>query len=121
MFPASRKCCFCRPTRIAGPKADYGIKAVSSSRVREKPSITVITVVRNQTRDIATTIESVLGRSYDHVEYIVIDGCSTDGTVDVIRRYDHAIDYWVSRAGRRKSATPSTKGSALRQGNGSTS
>ncbi len=61
-----------------------------------KPLITVITVVRNQTRDIATTIESVLGQSYDHVEYIVIDGCSTDGTVDVIRRYDHAIDYWVS-------------------------
>ncbi len=61
-----------------------------------KPLITVVTVVRNQARDIATTIESVLRQTYDYVEYIVIDGGSTDGTMDVIRRYDGAIDYWVS-------------------------
>jgi glycosyltransferase involved in cell wall biosynthesis len=63
---------------------------------RERPLITVITVVRNQAADVASTIESVLCQSYDAVEYIVIDGGSTDGTVDQIRRFDGAIDYWAS-------------------------
>ncbi|MGE5294462.1 MAG: glycosyltransferase family 2 protein [Solirubrobacterales bacterium] len=60
------------------------------------PRITVVTVVRNRVSDIAATIESVLAQSYGPLEYIVIDGASTDGTEDVIRRYEDAIDYWVS-------------------------
>lgn len=60
------------------------------------PVITVITVVYNCIGDIERTIESVLNQSYDNIEYIVIDGGSVDGTLDVISAYDNKIDYWFS-------------------------
>jgi glycosyltransferase involved in cell wall biosynthesis len=62
----------------------------------DKPLITVITVVYNGVAHLEETILSVIGQTYDNVEYIIIDGGSTDGTLDIIRRYEHAIDYWVS-------------------------
>ena len=63
-----------------------------------KPLISIITVVYNGEEHIEETIRSVIGQSYDNVEYIVIDGGSTDGTVDVIRKYEEYIDYWVSES-----------------------
>ncbi|WP_051822819.1 glycosyltransferase family 2 protein [Desulfonatronum thiodismutans] len=62
----------------------------------DKPLITVITVVLNGAKHLEETILSVLNQTYDNVEYIVIDGGSTDGTLGIIRKYEHAIDYWVS-------------------------
>ncbi|MCI5151149.1 MAG: glycosyltransferase [Candidatus Electrothrix sp. MAN1_4] len=38
----------------------------------------------------------MIGQTYDNVEYIIIDGGSRDGTLDIIRKYEHAVDYWVS-------------------------
>ena len=61
-----------------------------------KPLVSVITVVLNGMQHLEQTIRSVLSQSYDNVEYILIDGGSTDGTLEIIRRYEHAIDYWVS-------------------------
>jgi len=61
-----------------------------------KPLITVITVVYNGAAHLEETILSVIGQTYDNVEYIIIDGGSTDGTLEIIHRYKHAIDYWVS-------------------------
>ena len=61
-----------------------------------KPLITVITVVFNDAVSIEKTMLSVLNQTYDNVEYIVVDGGSKDGTLDIIRQYDHAIDYWIS-------------------------
>ena len=58
--------------------------------------ITVITVVFNAARTIEETILSVIHQAYGNIEYIVIDGGSTDATLDIIRKYEHAIDYWVS-------------------------
>ena len=57
--------------------------------------ITVITVVRNGTRTIEAAIESVLAQSYRPLEYIVVDGCSTDGTLDILRRYGDRVR-WTS-------------------------
>lgn len=58
--------------------------------------ISVITVCLNSVRTIERTIQSVLKQSYDGLEYIVIDGGSTDGTTAVIKRYEEFISYWIS-------------------------
>ncbi len=64
--------------------------------IEGKPLITVVTVVFNGEKFLEETIQSVINQAYDNVEYIIIDGGSTDGTLDIIRKYEHAIDYWVS-------------------------
>ncbi len=64
------------------------------------PIITVVTVIFNGESDLEETILSVLEQSYDNIEYIVIDGGSTDGTLAIIRRYEHAIDFWLSEQDR---------------------
>ena len=62
----------------------------------DKPLITIVTIVFNGEQFLEKTIQSVINQTYDNVEYIIIDGGSTDGTLDVIKSYEHAIDYWVS-------------------------
>lgn len=52
-----------------------------------KIKITIITVSFNSQKTIARTIESVVGQSYDNIEYCIVDGNSSDGTVDIIKRY----------------------------------
>lgn len=62
----------------------------------EKPLISIITVVYNGEKYLEETIQSVINQTYDNVEYIIIDGGSTDTTLEIIRKYDYAIDYWIS-------------------------
>jgi len=62
----------------------------------ESPLITVITAVFNGADFIEESILSVLNQTYLNLEYIIIDGGSTDDTLKIIRKYDHAIDYWIS-------------------------
>jgi glycosyltransferase involved in cell wall biosynthesis len=65
-----------------------------------KPLVTVITVVRNGKEHIELAIQSVLRQTYDNIEYIIVDGASTDGTVDFVKRYDDRIAYWISEPDR---------------------
>jgi glycosyltransferase involved in cell wall biosynthesis len=62
----------------------------------EEPSVSIVTVVYNNADTIADAIESVLSQTYDDVEYLVIDGASTDGTREIIAQYEDDIDYFES-------------------------
>ena len=55
--------------------------------------ISIITSVYNNKETIAEAIESVLSQTYENIEYIVVDGASTDGTVDIIEKYDRQDHY----------------------------
>lgn len=59
------------------------------------PKISIITAVRNCQQTVGMAIESVLGQDYNAIEYIVIDGMSTDGTDKVIAKYEHSISQHV--------------------------
>lgn len=58
--------------------------------------ISIITIVYNNVKDIEYTIQSVIKQSFQDIEYIIIDGASNDGTLDVIERYKEHIDLVVS-------------------------
>jgi len=61
-----------------------------------QPLVSIITVVKDGENLLEKTIQSVLSQTYPNIEYIIIDGASTDGTLDIIRRYDDKIHHWVS-------------------------
>ena len=58
--------------------------------------VTIITISYNAVLGIERTINSVITQTYSNLQYIIIDGGSTDGTVDIIKKYADKIDYWVS-------------------------
>lgn len=62
----------------------------------DRPLVSIVTVVYNGAATLRRTIESVLGQSYGNIEYIVVDGGSSDGTMDLVREYDDRIAYWCS-------------------------
>ena len=64
------------------------------------PIITIVTVSLNAVNEIEKTILSVLNQTYTDIEYIVIDGGSTDGTKDIIHKYQHRIAHYISEPDR---------------------
>src|SRR5476649_2919376 len=62
----------------------------------EKSLLTVITIVLNGVNILERTILSVINQSYVSIEYIIIDGGSTDGSLDIIKKYESNIDHWIS-------------------------
>jgi len=64
------------------------------------PLVSIITATFNAEKDLDQCIHSVLGQKYDNIEFIIIDGASTDTTLDIIKKYDDQIDYWISEKDR---------------------
>lgn len=64
----------------------------------KKLKISIITVAYNSADTIEQTIRSVIKQKYPHIEYIIIDGGSKDGTVDIIKKYEQYLTYWVSES-----------------------
>jgi len=71
-------------------------KGITKKNQENMPLITVITVVRNCERNLEKTILSVINQTYYNIEYIIIDGASTDSTLEIIKKYEEEIDYWIS-------------------------
>lgn len=60
------------------------------------PKISIITPVYNQVDHLEYTIKSLITQDYPNLEYIIIDGGSTDGTIEIIKKYEQYITYWIS-------------------------
>jgi glycosyltransferase involved in cell wall biosynthesis len=82
------------PTRVEGGK-----RLRASPRLASRPDIplvSIITIVYNGEKYIEQTIKSVINQSYNPIEYLIIDGGSTDSTLNIIRKFEARIDYWIS-------------------------
>jgi glycosyltransferase involved in cell wall biosynthesis len=90
----------------AGRKGEGGIRTQGyfKKSFDKKPLISIVTIVYNGEKYLEKTIQSVINQNYDNIEYIVIDGDSTDGTVDIIKKYEDKIDYWISEKDKGISA-----------------
>lgn len=64
--------------------------------MENKPKISIVTATYNSERTVEETIKSVLAQGYDNLEYIIIDGLSTDRTLDIVRKYENQISVIVS-------------------------
>lgn len=73
-----------------------GARVTTAESSARQPLVTVVTVVFNGANDLEPTIQSVIEQRQSDLEYIIIDGGSTDETLDLIIKYEHSIDYWVS-------------------------
>lgn len=67
---------------------------------RREPLISIVTVCLNAAEHIERCIQSVLGQTYANIEYTIIDGGSTDGTLRIIKKYENRITNWVSEKDR---------------------
>jgi glycosyltransferase involved in cell wall biosynthesis len=85
-----------------GRKGEGGLrtKGYFKKSHEDKPLISIITVVFNGEKHLEETIQSIINQTYDNVEYIIIDGGSSDGTLDIIKKYEDKISYWVSEPDR---------------------
>jgi glycosyltransferase involved in cell wall biosynthesis len=91
-----------RPRTIDDNDSSF-VHRPSSDASRAWPRISIVTPSYNQAQFIEETIRSVLLQGYPNLEYIIIDGGSDDGSVEIIRRYEPWLTYWVSEPDRGQS------------------
>lgn len=73
------------------------LKGNHKNSLSNKLLVSIITATFNRKDYLEETIQSVINQSYHNIEYVIIDGGSTDGTLDIIKKYDDKIDFWISR------------------------
>ncbi len=74
------------------------LQNANKESLKNKPVVSIVTVVYNGAKYLEETIQSVINQTYNNVEYIIIDGASTDDTLDIIKKYEDKIDYWISES-----------------------
>ena len=81
---------------IKSSKTEETKSNLSEGKIVSNPLVSIITVVYNGEKYIEQTILSVINQTYKNIEYIIVDGNSKDSTLEIIKRYDSQISYWLS-------------------------
>ncbi len=78
------------------PQGGLRTKGLFKDANPTRPLLSIVTVVYNGEKYLEQTIQSVINQSYENLEYIIIDGGSTDRTLEIIAKYNDYINYWIS-------------------------
>ena len=83
---------------LGNAKIDGGLRKQGKFKKNKKdqPLLTIITAVLNNEKYLEESITSLQNQKYKNYEHIIIDGGSTDRTIDIIKKYEDRIDYWCS-------------------------